>query len=208
MARYTAADCRRCRREGVKLFLKGNKCMTDKCSLNKRAFAPGQHGKNRIKLSDYGVQLREKQKAKRIYGILEHQFRRYFEKAATTKGVTGETLLQLLERRLDNVVHHLKLGSSRSQARQFVRYGHIYVNGHRVTIPSYQLKANDAVRFKGRDAHTAVVKNNIETAKDKAIPKWLTPDEDGLGGKILRLPVREDIALPIKEQLIVELYSK
>lgn len=208
MARYSGPDCRLCRRDGVKLFLKGHKCITDKCTINKRAFPPGQHGKNRIKLSDYGVQLREKQKAKRSYGLLENQFRKYFEKASMSKGVTGETLLQLLERRLDSVVYNLRLGSSRAQARQLIRYGHILVNGKKVTIPSYQVKVNDAIRLKAKEPHLAVVKQNFETLKDRAIPQWLLLDEDGLGGKVSRLPIRNDVTIQVKEQLIVELYSK
>lgn len=208
MARYTRPDCRLCRRDGVKLFLKGHKCTTDKCPVSKRAFPPGQHGKNRVKLSDYGVQLREKQKAKRSYGLLEGQFRRYFEKASMSKGVTGEMLLQLLERRLDNVIYNLKLGSSRAQARQLVHYGHISVNGKKVTIPSYQVKANDIIKLKAKEPHLVVIKNNLELLKDRAVPQWLAPDEDGLGGKVLRLPARDDVTIPVKEQLIVELYSK
>ena len=209
MARYKDAVCRLCRREGTKLFLKGSKCFTDKCPVEKRNFAPGQHGKDRkAKVVGYGLQLREKQKAKRMYFAQEGQFRNYFEKAARTKGVTGEILLQQLERRLDNIVYRLGFAVARRQARQLVRHGHIAVNGRKVNIPSYQVNVGDeiAVRENSRKIST------IEAAKDFAGHQqqinWLEIDRDNFKGRVLSLPKREDINLPVNEQLIVELYSK
>ncbi|HVP64230.1 MAG TPA: 30S ribosomal protein S4 [candidate division Zixibacteria bacterium] len=209
MARYKDAVCRLCRREGTKLFLKGSKCFTDKCPVEKRNFAPGQHGKDRkAKVVGYGLQLREKQKAKRMYFAQEGQFRNYFEKAARTKGVTGEILLQQLERRLDNIVYRLGFAVARRQARQLVRHGHIAVNGRKVNIPSYQVNVGDeiAVRENSRKIPT------IEAAKDFAGHQqqinWLEIDRDNFKGRVLALPKREDINLPVNEQLIVELYSK
>ena len=209
MARYTDPVCRLCRREGMKLFLKGTKCFSDKCPIEKRNFAPGQHGKDRkAKIVGYGLQLREKQKAKRIYFTQEGQFRNYFEKAARSRGVTGELLLQQLERRLDNVVYRIGLGMSRRQARQLVRHGHIHVNGHKVNIPSYQVNVGDEIAIR----QSSLKLPTLELAKDFAshqnAPSWLEIDRDNYKGRVSSLPKREDIQLPVNEQLIVELYSK
>jgi small subunit ribosomal protein S4 len=191
----------------MKLFLKGERCYTEKCAIEKRNFPPGQHGKTRKqKLAGYGVQLREKQKVKRIYGVLEDQFRRYFESADRTRGITGETLLQLLERRFDNVVYRLGLATSRPQARQLVRHGHFMVNGKKVDIPSYSLRAGDVVTLKATSAKNATILHAMEEVKGRGIPGWLT--FDGATGKVMSLPTREQINLPVQEQLIVELYSK
>ncbi len=209
MARYTNAVCRLCRREKEKLFLKGTKCFTEKCSVAKRAYAPGQHGeKSRSKLSNYGLQLREKQKVKRMYGVLERQFRRYFKIASKTKGVTGKVLLQQLERRLDNVVFRIGLGLSRSNARQIVRHNQIYVNSKRVNIPSYQVDKDDIIALKTKEKALKRIKENMEISKDMAVPSWLEFNPGELSAKVLRLPEKEDIRQPIQEQLIVELYSK
>ncbi|MBI4707700.1 MAG: 30S ribosomal protein S4 [Candidatus Omnitrophica bacterium] len=208
MARYTGAVCRLCRREGEKLFLKGTRCSTEKCGITKRTYAPGQHGQNRIKLSNYGIQLREKQKVKRIYGVLERQFRKYFEVAAKTKGVTGKVLLQLLERRLDNVVFRMGLATSRSQARQIVRHNQISVNSRRVNIPSFLVEKDDIVQWKAKDKAKNKIKDNLEISKDRTVPSWLEFNAGDLTAKILRLPEKDDIQHPIHEQLIVELYSK
>jgi len=209
LARYKDAVCRLCRREGMKLFLKGAKCFTDKCPVEKRNFAPGQHGKDRkAKIVGYGLQLREKQKAKRIYFTQEGQFRNYFEKAARAKGVTGEILLQQLERRLDNIVFRMGFAVARRQARQLVRHGHVAVNGRKVDIPSYQINAGDEVTIRERSLKLP----HLEVAKDFAshqpMPGWLEIDRDNYKGRVLALPRREDINLPVNEQLIVELYSK
>ncbi|SHF08612.1 SSU ribosomal protein S4P [Caldanaerobius fijiensis DSM 17918] len=206
MARYTQPVCRRCRREGMKLFLKGDKCYTDKCPVSRRAFAPGQHGQNRKKLSNYGVQLREKQKVKSIYGILETQFRRYFEEAERRKGITGENLLQMLERRLDNVVYRLGFASSRAQARQIVKHGHILVNGQKVDIPSYETKVGDVISVKEKSRQMQVIKDNLEANRN--VPDWLQLDKDNFQGTVVALPKREHIDIPIEEHYIVELYSK
>jgi small subunit ribosomal protein S4 len=207
MARYTGPVCRLCRREGMKLFLKGERCYTEKCAIEKRNFPPGQHGKTRkAKLAGYGVQLREKQKVKRIYGVLEDQFRRYFESADRTRGITGETLLQLLERRFDNVIYRLGLATSRAQARQLVRHGHFLVNGKKVDIPSYSLRAGDIVTVKSASEKNPTIVHAMEEVKGRGIPAWLT--FDGGTGKVMSLPTREQINLPVQEQLIVELYSK
>jgi small subunit ribosomal protein S4 len=207
MARYSGPVCRLCRREGMKLFLKGERCYTDKCAIEKRNFPPGQHGKTRkAKLAGYGVQLREKQKVKRIYGVLEDQFRRYFESADRTRGITGETLLQLLERRFDNVIYRLGLATSRAQARQLVRHGHFLVNGKKVDIPSYSLRAGDIVTVKSASAKNPTILHAMEEVKGRGVPAWLT--FDGGAGKVMSLPTREQINLPVQEQLIVELYSK
>lgn len=209
MAKYIGPSCRLCRREMLKLFLKGTRCHTEKCALSRRAFAPGQHGQGRgTKLSNYGLQLREKQKVKRIYGILERQFRRYFHMAAKTKGVTGKVLLQILERRLDNVIFRLCFATSHVQARQIVRHNGVYVNGRRVNIPSYSVKPNDLIEIKGRDGVKKAVRANIEMCKGRGVAAWLESDFENLKGAVLRLPEREDIVMPIQEQLIVELYSK
>ena len=209
MARYTEAVCRLCRREGMKLFLKGERCYTEKCAIEKRNLPPGQHGKLRkAKLAGYGLQLREKQKVKRIYGVLENQFRRYFEVADRTRGITGETLLQLLERRLDNVIYRLGLATSRAQARQLVRHGHFLINGKKVDVPSYSLKAGDVVSVRGTSAENAVIQHAMEEVKGRGIPEWLTWDAGQMTGRVNALPTREQINLPVQEQLIVELYSK
>jgi small subunit ribosomal protein S4 len=193
----------------MKLFLKGERCYTEKCAIEKRNLPPGQHGKARkAKLVGYGLQLREKQKVKRIYGVLENQFRRYFETAERTRGITGEMLLQLLERRLDNVIYRLGLATSRPQARQLVRHGHFTVNGKKVDIPSYSVKAGDVIAVKGASAQTAVLAHAMEEVKGRGIPEWLQFDASNLSGRVMSLPTREQINLPVQEQLIVELYSK
>jgi len=208
MARYIGPSCRLCRREGMKLFLKGKKCGADRCPFVKRQYAPGEHGQRRTKLSNYAHQLREKQKVKRIYGILEKLFRTYFHKAARSKGVTGKLLLQYLERRLDNVIFHLHFATSRSEGRQFVRHNHVYVNNRRVNIPSYLVKADDIVEIKAKEKFHKKIQDNLELSKERGMPQWIEVDINNLKGKIVRLPDREDIQLPISEQLIVELYSK
>ncbi|MFC1594420.1 30S ribosomal protein S4 [Candidatus Omnitrophota bacterium] len=208
MARYTGPSCRLCRREATKLFLKGKKCYAGNCIVLKRPTPPGQHGQQRIKSSNYALQLREKQKAKRTYGILERQFRRYFKKAATAKGVTGEILLQTLERRLDNVVFSLHFATSRTEARQIVRHGHILVNERKVNIPSYLIHANDRIAIKPNEKNSKRFKDTIEFCKERTLPAWLELDENNLKGTVLRFPNRGDVQFPIQEQLIVELYSK
>jgi small subunit ribosomal protein S4 len=209
LARYKDAVCRLCRREGMKLFLKGSKCFTDKCPIEKRNFAPGQHGKDRkAKIVGYGPQLREKQKAKRIYFTQEKQFRNYFERAARTKGVTGEMLLQQLERRLDNVVYRLGFAVARRQARQLVRHGHVSVNGRKVDIPSFQVNVGDEVAVREASNKLTILEIAKDFASHQPPPAWLQVDRDGYKGHVLSLPTRSDINLPINEQLIVELYSK
>jgi small subunit ribosomal protein S4 len=209
MARYTDAVCRLCRREGMKLFLKGSKCFSDKCPVEKRNFAPGQHGKDRkAKVVGYGLQLREKQKAKRIYFTQEGQFRNYFENAARAKGVTGEKLLQQLERRLDNVVYRLGLASSRRQARQLVRHGHVQVDGRKVNIPSYEVAVGEEIAIREGSRKLPILEQAKEFASHQMTPNWLEIDRDNYKGRITALPKREDIQLPVNEQLIVELYSK
>ena len=209
MARYKDAVCRLCRREGMKLFLKGSKCFTDKCPIEKRNFAPGQHGKDRkAKIVGYGLQLREKQKAKRIYFTQEGQFRNYFERAARTKGVTGEMLLQQLERRLDNVVYRLGFAVARRQARQLVRHGHVMVNGKKVNIPSFQVNIGDEIAVREGSNKLALLEIAKDFASHQPPPTWLEVDRDVYKGRVLSLPTRNDINLPINEQLIVELYSK
>ena len=209
MARYTDPVCRLCRREGIKLFLKGSKCFSDKCPIEKRNFAPGQHGKDRkTKVVGYGLQLREKQKAKRIYFTQEGQFRNYFEKAARKPGVTGELLLQQLERRLDSVVFRLGFGTARRQARQLVRHGHVLVNGKKVNIPSYQVNVGEEISIKESSRTLTVLEAAKEFASHQNLPTWLEIDRDNYKGKVLSLPQRGDIQQPVNEQLIVELYSK
>ncbi len=208
MARYTDASCRLCRREGEKLFLKGERCYTNKCSVSKRAYAPGQHGQQKKKISEYGLQLREKQKARRFYGILESQFRGYFAMAVKRKGITGENLLQILESRLDNVIYRLGLGTSRPEARQLVRHGHFTVNGKKVDIPSILLKPGDVIAVRENFKGSEKLKSIIDIAGGKVVPKWLEFDAENLTGKVIALPTREEIDLPIQERLIVELYSK
>ena len=208
MARYTDAVCRLCRREGQKLFLKGDRCYTDKCAMNNRAFAPGQHGQGRSKTSEYGQQLREKQKAKRFYGVLESQFRSYFEMAERRPGKTGDNLLSILECRLDNVVYRMGFAMSRAEARQMVSHGHITVNGRKVNIPSYQVKTGMVIALKETSRGIEKIKANIEANAFRPAPKWLEYDANNAMAKVVALPTREDIDLPIEETLIVELYSK
>ncbi len=211
MARMTGATCRLCRREGEKLFLKGTKCSSDKCAVAKRETAPGQHGKARKKkLSDYAIQLREKQKAKRIYGILERQFKWYFKRAEKAKGSTGETLLQILERRLDNVIHRACFAESRARARQLVGHNFVKVNGKRVDIPSYNVSVDDVIVMKGTEAQLAAIKDTFKVMADRGrmVPDWIEVSADALTVKIKRLPVKKDLGLAIEENLIVELYSK
>ena len=208
MARYTEAVCRQCRREGVKLYLKGDRCYGSKCAFEVRAYAPGQHGQARKKVSEYGIQLREKQKARRIYGMLERQFHNCFVRAEKQKGITGENLLIMLERRMDNVVYRLGLADSRSQARQLVTHGHISVNGERLDIPSAVVKAGDVISVMENSRGLEYFKGMAETLAKKTVPVWLVGDAQNLGGKVDRFPTREEIDLPIEEHLIVELYSK
>src|ERR1700690_530009 len=209
MARYTGAVCRLCRREGTKLFLKGTKCASDRCPLEKRNFPPGMHGKDRkAKIVGYGLQLHEKQKAKRMYFTLEGQFREYYEKANRATGVTGELLLQQLERRLDNVAFRLGFAVSRRQARQVVRHGHVEVNGRKVNIPSFQVSVGDEIKIREGSKKLTVLETSTEFASHQVAPRWLQVDHANLSGKVLALPKREDVNLPVNEQLIVELYSK
>ena len=209
MAVYQGARCRMCRRAGMKLFIKGARCYTDKCAIERRSYAPGEHGKTRrIKETNYGVQLREKQKVRRMYGVLERQFRNYFEKAAESKGVTGEVLLQMLERRLDNVVFRIGFAANRSQARQLVRHGHLLVNGRKVDIPSFLVKPGDEVMVREKSRKLLVIVNALEARKGQTAPEWLELSPERLAGRILNVPSRAAIAAPVNEQLIVELYSK
>ncbi len=209
MARYIGPACRLCRREGMKLFLKGERCYTEKCAIERRNVPPGQHGKTRkAKLVGYGLQLREKQKVKRIYGVLENQFRRYFELAERQRGITGELLLQLLERRLDNVVYRLGFGTSRAQARQIVRHGHVLVNERKVDIPSYLVRAGDVVSIRPSSQQNPTILHALEEVKARGVPDWLELDAAKFSGRVVALPSREQINLPVQEQLIVELYSK
>ena len=206
MARSTGPKCKQCRREGMKLFLKGERCLTEKCGIERRSYPPGQHGRGRTKQSEYLTQLREKQKAKRYYGVLEKQFRNYYEKASQRTGITGENLLRFLELRLDNVVYRLGFAASRAQARQFVRHGHFLVNGRRVNIPSFQLRPDDVLSM--RTGSTAEESIRDATDLTASVASWLQADHDNLTGKVLRHPDREEIDTPVQEQLIVELYSK
>ena len=211
MARYSESVCRLCRREGMKLFLKGDRCFTEKCAIEKRNYAPGQHGKGgrvKSKLQGYGLQLREKQKTKRLYGMMEGQFALTFTRASQEKGVVGETLLSKLERRLDNVVYRLGFGSSRAQARQLVRHGHVRINEKKMNVPSFQVRVGDVVSLGSRATKNALVQASVEAVKGRGVPKWLELDAAGLKGKVLSLPARDDVNFPIQEQLIVELYSK
>jgi len=209
MARYTGPVCRLCRREDMKLFLKGDRCYTDKCGFERRAYPPGQHGQNRRrKNSDYGEQLREKQKVKRIYGIAERQFRGYYYRASRMKGVTGENLLQLLERRLDNIVYRLGFASNHAEARQLVRHGHFSINGTRVNIPSYLVRANDAITIRESSKKMPRLAENLNAVDRRGVPQWLELDKDNFRGRIKAMPAREDLKMEIREQLIVELYSK
>lgn len=208
MARYKDALCRLCRREGEKLFLKGDRCYTDKCAVERRKYAPGQHGQRRKKLSDYAMQLREKQKAKEIYGVLEKQFKRSFSQAERKQGVTGSNLLRLLELRIDNVVYRLGFASNRRQARQFVLHGHFTVNDKPVTVPSYLLRPGDIVGPKESSKKLALIEENIAKMEHRGLPSWVEIDTNTLKGKVLQAPERDEITLPVQEQLIVELYSK
>ena len=208
MARNTDSVCRLCRRENMKLFLKGERCYTDKCAIERRNYPPGQHGQGRPKFSEYSLQLREKQKVKRMYGLMENQFRRTFTEAARTKGITGETLLILLERRLDNVAYRLGFASSRAEARLLVRHGHILVNGRRVNIPSFTVKVGDVVSVKESSRQIGRVLTSMDGAQRRGVPDWADVDRDACSGRIKILPSRNDITMPINEKLIVELYSK
>ncbi|MCE2542274.1 MAG: 30S ribosomal protein S4 [Acidobacteria bacterium] len=209
MARYAGPVCRLCRREGMKLFLKGERCYGEKCAIDRRNVPPGQHGKGRrARLLGYGLQLREKQKVRRMYGVLERQFRRYFEKADRQKGVTGETLLQLLERRLDNVVYRLGFAASRPQARQLVRHGHFTVNGRHTNVPSFSVNAGDVIAVRPSSAKNPAIAYAMEEVKGRGIPEWLELDGENLSGSLTAAPTREQLNLPVQEQLIVELYSK
>ena len=208
MARYSGSVCRLCRRENLKLFLKGERCYTDKCAIERRNYPPGQHGQRRPKFSAYSIQLREKQKVKRMYGLLESQFRRTFARASRVKGITGETLLVLLERRLDNVTYRVGFASSRADARMLVRHGHILVNGKRVTIPSYSIRAGDVISVQERSRQMGRVVSALEGSQRRGVPEWAEVDREAFAGKIKILPTRSDITAPINEKLIVELYSK
>lgn len=208
MSRYKDEQCRICRREGQKLFLKGSRCYSDKCSISRRNYAPGEHGQKKAKLSEYGIQLREKQKTKAFYGVREDQFRKYFEMASKTKGVTGERLLQILETRLDNVVYRLGFASSRPQARQLVNHGHFEVNGKKVDIASYLVKAGDVIKVRENKKEKVIMKQIIEENSARTVPAWLEKNVQDLSGKVVSLPTREDIDLAVEEHLIVELYSK
>jgi len=208
MARYKDEQCRICRREGQKLFLKGSRCYSDKCSISRRNYAPGQNGQKNKKLSEYGTQLREKQKTKAFYGVSEKQFRKYFKMASNSKGITGENLLQILESRLDNVVYRLGLASSRAQARMQVTHGAFEVNGHKVDIPSYLVKAGDVIAVRESRRDNGTIKLSVEENASRPVPAWLEKDATNLTGKVIRLSNRDEIDLPVEEHLIVELYSK
>ena len=208
MARYTESVCRLCRRENLKLFLKGERCYTDKCAIERRNYPPGQHGQKRPKFSEYSIQLREKQKLKRLYGLLEKQFRRTFARASREKGITGEALLVLLERRLDNIVYRLGFASSRAEARLLVRHGHILINGKRVNIPSYFVRVGDEVSVKEQSRQMARVLTAMEGAQRRGVPEWAELDRDACSGRIKLMPARSDVTMPINEKLVVELYSK
>ena len=208
MARYTKTNCRLCRRENLKLFLKGERCYTEKCAYDRRNYPPGQHGQSRKKFSDYGTQLREKQKVKRIYGILENQFRNIFKEADRQKGITGETLLALLERRFDNIVYRLGFANSRDEARQLVRHNHFLINQSKVNIPSYLVKPGDVIELREKSKKVVRVLEALEGVARRGVPQWLELDKDQMKGSMKGLPAREEITLPIQEKLIVELYSK
>ena len=208
MARYTGAVCRHCRREGLKLFLKGERCYTDKCAIERRNYPPGEHGQARPKFSEYSMQLREKQKLRRIYGVLERQFRRYFAMADRGRGVTGETLLQLLERRFDNIVYRLGFATSRAEARQLVRHGHFRVNGRKVDVPSYLVRPGDTITVRERSRQVARIREALELAQRRGVPEWLEVSAEAFAGSVKALPARADLTMPINEKLVVELYSK
>jgi small subunit ribosomal protein S4 len=208
VARYTQSSCRLCRRENLKMYLKGDRCYTDKCAIERRPYPPGQHGQGRVKFSGYGVQLREKQKVKRMYGLLESQFRGYFKRAAAATGKTGERLLQELELRLDNVVFRMGFADTRNESRQLVRHGHFTVNGRRVNIPSYRTKPGDAIEVHDKSKKMVRIQEALETVDRRGVPQWMDVDKKGLKGTVKSVPNREDLTMPIQEQLIVELYSK
>ncbi|AEF93143.1 ribosomal protein S4 [Desulfotomaculum nigrificans CO-1-SRB] len=208
MARYTGPHCRLCRREGLKLYLKGDRCYTGKCAVDRRSYAPGQHGQDRKKISEYGIQLREKQKARRIYGVLEKPFRNYFERAERQPGITGENLLRLLERRLDNVIYRLGLGASRVEARQLVRHGHFTVNGRKVNIPSYQVRVGDEIAVREKSKESPRIKELMERAAERTPVAWLEYDANEAKARVVALPTRDQIDVPVQDHLIVELYSR
>jgi small subunit ribosomal protein S4 len=208
MARYLGSACRLCRREGTKLFLKGDRCFSEKCAIEKRAYPPGMHGQGRTRFSDYGVQLREKQKVKRMYGLLEHQFRSTFDRASRMKGRAGENLLMLLERRLDNVVFRMGFATSRNEARQLVRHGHFAVDGRKASTPSIQVRAGQVVTVREKSKKVERITAALDALEGRAVPQWLEIDKENFSGTVTQLPVREDLTLPIDEQLIVELYSR
>ncbi len=208
MARYIGPVCRLCRREGIKLFLKGERCYTDKCAIERRSYPPGQHGQGRTKATEYSLQLREKQKLKRIYGVLERQFRRVFTLAERRRGITGENLLLLLESRLDNMIYRMGFAPSRSEARQLVRHGHFLVNHRRVTIPSYLVKPGDEIQVRESSRKVVRIQESLELAQRRGVPEWLEVNKDAFAGRVRALPTRAELTLPINEQLIVELYSK
>lgn len=208
MARYTESVCRLCRREGLKLFLKGERCYTDKCAIERRNYPPGEHGQGRSKFSEYAVQLREKQKVKRMYGLMERQFRRYFHLAEAGKGITGETLLLLLEQRLDNMVYRMGFATSRAEARQLVRHGHFLVDGHKVDIPSYLLRPGQVVAVRERSRSVSRILEALEQAERRGVPDWLEVQREAFSGRVKALPTRGDLTMPINEKLVVELYSK
>lgn len=208
MARYRASVCRLCRREGLKLFLKGERCYTDKCAIERRNYPPGQHGQGRVKFSEYSLQLREKQKLKRMYRLLEGQFRRLFDKAERAKGITGESLMILLERRFDNMIYRLGFANSRAEARQLVRHGHFLVNGRKVDIPSALLKIGDVVTVRERSHKVVRIQEALELSQRRGVPEWLEVDRPNFTGRIRALPARTDLTMPINEKLVVELYSK
>lgn len=208
MARYRGSLCRLCRSEGLKLFLKGDRCYSDKCAFERRGYAPGEHGQSRRKRTDYGVQLREKQKLKRMYGLLEKQFRGYFEKADKKQGVTGTNLLIFLERRLDNMVYRLGLANSRNEARQLIKHDHFLVNGKKVNIPSYLVNVGDQIQVKEKGRKVSRILEAVDTVARRGIPQWLELDKDNFTGTVKRFPSREELTMPIQEQLVVELYSK
>lgn len=208
MARYTGASCRLCRRENLKMYLKGDRCYSDKCAIERRPYPPGQHGQGRIKFSEYGIQLREKQKVKRMYGLMEAQFRLYFQRANARKGPTGENLLQSLELRLDNVVFRMGFADTRAEARQLVRHEHVRVNDKKVNIPSYQVRVGDKISIKERSKKVVSIAEALEAVDRRGFPQWVEVDKKAFAGTVKSLPAREDLTLPIQEQLIVELYSK
>ena len=208
MARYTDSVCRLCRREGLKLFLKGERCYTDKCAIERRNYPPGEHGQGRPKFSEYALQLREKQKVKRMYGVLENQFRLYFEMAERSRGITGEMLLQLLERRLDNMIYRMGFATSRAEARQLVRHGHLQVNGRKVNIPSALLKQGDVVRVRERSRNVARIQEALAQGEHRGVPDWLEVNREDFSARVKALPARAELTMPINEKLIIELYSK